>query len=141
MVTIMELMLEINNWSVQFFYHKDTNTFDRCPVSSIQLQTLDENARIPMKDENNFHFLTFDDIDHNGIMRFYVRECVDNKEIRKYLFNILRRTDFVHDFVEGLNKFNLYDDFEMICGDIYEQIFFDWAEKQGLNFENNRDRK
>lgn len=134
MSSIIELMLEINNWRVQFFYHKDTNAFDRYPVSAIQLQNLDANAQLPIKDENNFRFLTYDEIDHKDIMRFYVKECVDDKEKRKQLFNILRSADFVDSFVEGLHKLNLYDEFEMICGDIYGQLFFDWAEKTGLNF-------
>ena len=135
MNTIMELMLKVNDWSIQFFYHKDTNTFDRYPVSEIQLQNLDRDAKLPMKDENNFRFLTCDDIAHKDIMRFFVKECVDDKEIRKYLFNILRRTNFVDCFIEGLHKVNLYDEFEMTCGDIYEQMFLDWAKKNGLKFD------
>ncbi len=135
MNTIMELMLKINDWSIQFFYHKDTNTFDRYSVSEIQLQNLDMDAKLPMKDENNFRFLTYDDIAHKDIMRFFVKECVDDKEIRKYLFNILRRTNFVDCFIEGLHKVNLYDEFEMICGDIYEQMLLDWAKKNGLKFD------
>ena len=37
-------------------------------------------------------------------------------------------------FIEELRELNLYDEFEMICGDIYGQLFFDWAKKNGLNF-------
>ena len=128
----MELMLKIDNRNAHFFYHKDTNVFDRYPVSSVQLQTIDWNARLPMKDENNFHFLTYEEIDHKEIMRFYVREYVEDKEIRKRLFNILRRSEYVHAFMEGLHAFHLYDDFEMACWEIYEQMFLDWAEKKGL---------
>lgn len=134
MSKIMDLMLEIDRWDVTVFYHKDTNEFDLYPVSAIQLKTLDRNAKIPYKDENNFRFLTYDDIDHKDIMRFYVRECVYDKEMRKRLFNILRRDDYVHPFVEGLHELNLYDEFEMVCGDIYVQIFLEWAEKNGLEF-------
>lgn len=88
-----------------------------------------------MKDENNFRFLTYDEIDHKEIMRFYVKECVDDKEIRKKLFGILRNNNYVDSFIEGLRKLNLYDEFETVCGEIYEQIFLDWAEKKGLNFK------
>lgn len=59
MGSIIELMLAINNRSEYFFYHKDTNTFDRLLVSAI----------------------------------------------------------------------------EMICGDIYEQLFLEWAEEKKLNFK------
>ena len=54
------------------------------------------NAQLPMNDENNFRFLTYDEIDHKDIMKFYVKECVDDKEIRKRLFNILRRNNYKH---------------------------------------------
>lgn len=135
MSSIMELMLAINSWSSCFFYHKDTNTFDNYPFSAIQLQSLDANAQLPMKDENNFRFLTYDEIDHKDIMRFYVKECVDDKEIRKQLFNVLRCSNYVEPFIEKLHELNLYDEFEMACGDIYDQMFFDWAEKKGLNFK------
>lgn len=134
MSSIIEMMLAINNRGVYFFYHKDTNIFDRRPVSAVELQNLDVNARLPLKDENNFCFLTYDEIDHKDIMRFYVKECVDDKEIKKQLFNILRCSDYVDSFIKKLRELNLYDEFEMVCGDIYYQIFFEWAEKNGLNF-------
>lgn len=134
MSSIIEMMLKINNSNVQLYYHKDTNTFDNLPVSSIQLQNLDRNARLPLKDENNIRFLTYDEIDHKDIMRFYVKEWVDDKETRKLLFNILRRSDYVDAFIEGLRGLNLYDDFEMACGDVYEHMFLDWAKKEELNF-------
>lgn len=67
-------------------------------------------------------------------MSFYVKECVEDKAIRKQLFSILRRNDYVDSFVEELKKLNLYDDLDMVCGDIYEQIFLDWAEKNDLHF-------
>ena len=135
MISIIELMLAINNRNAYLFYHKDTNNFDRLPVSAIELQNLDMDAKLSVKDENNFHFLTYDEIDHADIMRFYVRECVDDKEIRKQLFNILRRNKYVDSFIERLRELNLYDEFNMICGDIYDQLFLDWAKKNGLNFK------
>lgn len=134
MSSIIELMLAINRRDVYIFYHKDTDIFDGCPVSAIQLQNLDRNARLPMKDENNFRFLTYDEIDHKDIMRFYVKECVEDKEIRKQLFNILRSRAYVDSFIEKLHELNLYDEFEMVSGDVYVQLFYDWAEKNGLNF-------
>ena len=134
MSSTMEMMLAIKNRNICVFYHKDTDTFDTYPVSAIQLQTLDPNARIPLKDENNFRFLTYEEINHKDIMSFYVKECVEDKAIRKQLFSILRRKDYVDPFVEELKKLNLYDDFDMVCGDIYEQIFSNWAEKNDLHF-------
>ena len=85
-----------------------------------------------LKDDNNFRFLTYDEINHKDIMRFYVRECVEDKLIRKQLFNILRRDNYVDAFIDELYKCELYVDFDMICGDIYIQIFQEWERNNGL---------
>lgn len=134
MSTIIELMLSIKDRYIHLYYHKDTGVFDNYPVSAIELKQLDPNAKISLRDENNFCFLTYDEIDHKDIMRFYIKECVDDTEIRKQLFYILRRDNYVDAYIGALRKFDLYDEFEMVCGDVYEQIFFEWAEKNGLNF-------
>ena len=67
-------------------------------------------------------------------MRFYVKECVEDKEDRKRLFNVLRRRDYVKPFVEALRDMGLYEDFDMVCGDVYRQMFEEWAERNGLDF-------
>lgn len=134
MSTIIELILSIKKWDDLLFYHKDTKVFDRYPLSEIQLKNTDQNAEIPLKDYNNFRFLTYDEINHKDIMNFYVRECVEDKVIRKQLFNILRRHDYVDAFLNGLRQYNLYEEFEMICGDIYIQMFHEWTRKNELSF-------
>lgn len=136
-ISIMELMLAIDNQFKHLWYHKDTNIFDGCPVSANELKNIDMNEKIPLKDENNFCLPTYKEIDHEEIMRFYVREFVEDKEIRKQLFYILRRHDYVRPFIEELRKLDLYDDFEMIGGDIYDQIFREWAEKNELSFTDS----
>ncbi|MBR4058685.1 MAG: hypothetical protein IKK03_02450 [Lachnospiraceae bacterium] len=132
MSTITGLMLSIKKWDDYLFYHKDTGVFDRYPVSAIQMKKLDPNAKLLLKDDNNFRFLTYDEINHKDIMRFYVRECVEDKLIRKQLFNILRRDNYVDAFIDELHKCELYEDFDMICGDIYIQIFQEWEKNNGL---------
>lgn len=132
MSTITELMLSIKKWNDYLFYHKDTDVFDRYPVSAIQMKKLDPNAKLLLKDDNNFRFLTYDEINHKDIMRFYVRECVEDKLIRKQLFDILRRDNYVDAFIDELQKCELYEDFDMICGDIYIQIFREWKKDNGL---------
>lgn len=134
MSTIIELMLSIKKRDTLLFYHKDTNVFDRYPLSEIQLKNIDPNAELSLKDYNNFRFLTYDEINHKDIMSFYVRECVEDKMIRKQLFSILRHHDFVDAFLDELRENNLYDDFEMICGDIYVQMFHEWTRKNELSF-------
>lgn len=134
MSSIFELMTSVTNDRIQLFYHKDTNSFDTLPVSAIQLKSLNPNERISFKDENNVRFLTYSEIEHEELMRFFVRECVDDKEARKQLFGVLRRKDYVKSFLEKLKELDLYDEFELACGDVYRQMFSEWAEKHGLNF-------
>lgn len=40
-------------------------------------------------------------------MRFYVREQVEDKEIRKQLFDILRRNEYMDAFIAKLHELNL----------------------------------
>ena len=35
-----------------------------------------------------------------------MKECVEDKEIRKRLFNILRKHNYVEPFIEGLRELN-----------------------------------
>ena len=37
-------------------------------------------------------------------------------------------------FVEALRDMGLYEDFDMVCGDVYRQMFEEWAERNGLDF-------
>ena len=67
-------------------------------------------------------------------MRFYVKEFVEDKEIRKQLFNILRRHNYMDMFLDKLHELNLYDDFIDACGSVYIQIFNEWADKNDLTF-------
>lgn len=40
-------------------------------------------------------------------------------------------------YLDKLHELNLYDDFVDACGDIYFQIFNEWADKNGLDFKND----
>lgn len=72
-------------------------------------------------------------------MRFFVKECLYDQQIRKQLFDILRRYDFIDAYIEKLYELDLYEDFVNVCGDIYYQIFDEWAEKYGLVFKKGND--
>ncbi len=134
MVSIIDLMLSVReNYTI--FYHKDTNQFDFFPVSELELKKLDFDAKIPLNDTNNFRLPSYEEINHEEIMRFYVKECVEDKEIRKQLFNILRRDKYMDAYMEKLRELNLYDDFIGVYGDVYIQIFNEWADKNNLNFK------
>ena len=131
MEQIVELMLAIRDFRF-VYYHKDTNTFDFCPRSSIELEHSIPGKLIPIHDTNNFRLPTYQEIDHKEIFSFFVRECIYEKEIRKQLFNILRRNEYIDAFIDKLHELNLYDDFVDICGDIYYQIFMEWQDENGL---------
>ena len=70
--------------------------------------------------------------DYRRINRVW--ECVEDKERRKQLFDILRNRNYVDPFVKKLHEWNLYDEFEMLAIDIYDQLFDEWVKKNGLNF-------
>lgn len=38
-------------------------------------------------------------------------------------------------YLEKLHDLELYEDFIDACGDVYYQIFDEWAEKYGLDFK------
>lgn len=87
-----------------------------------------------MYDTNNFRLPSYEEIEHEGIMRLYVKENVEDKAVRKKLFDSLRRDEYVDAFLDKLYELNLYDDFIDICGNVYIQIFEEWADKNRLDF-------
>lgn len=134
MTSIIDLMLSIRE-KCTIFYHKDTKQFDYFPISEFELKKLDFDAKIPLNDTNNFRLPSYEEIDHEEIMRLYAKEFVEDKEIRKQLFDILRRNEYMDAYMDKLREFNLYDDFINVCGDVYIQIFKEWADKNNLNFK------
>ena len=133
-MTALELMLYVTEPDVHIYYHKDTKEFDFMPVSSVELEHIDWNARISDRFINNIPFLTYKEIDHENLMRFFVHECVDDKEQRKKLFYTLRRDKYVEPFVAALKELELYDDYVIFSENVYNQMFREWAEKNGLTF-------
>ena len=133
MNTIIDLMLSIRKNRL-IFYHRDTNQFDCCPISALEMEKLSPDQKLPHKDMNNIRLPSYEEIDHREIMRFFVREVVDDKECRKQLFDVLRRHEYIDAYIEKLQELNLYDDFVDCCGDIYFQLFEEWADKNNLDF-------
>ncbi len=134
MSTIIDLMMAIRQRR-PVFYHKDINQFDYLPYSELEYGEFDEKKRIPYKNANTIMLPTYEEIDHKEIMRFYVREFVEDKTIRKQLFDILRRDEYMDAYLEKLRELELYDDFTDACGDIYYQIFEEWRDKNELEFK------
>lgn len=132
MSTIIDVMLAVREGN-PVFYHKDTKQFDRLPYSETEI--LDLNEKLTIGDDRNTVMLpSYEEINHKDIMRFYVRECVEDKEIRRQLFNILRRDDYMDAYLDKLHELNLYEDFDIVCGDIYIQIFDEWTKENDLDF-------
>ena len=132
MSTIIDVMLAVRERN-PVFYHKDTKQFDRLPYSETEILDLNEKLTIG-GDRNTVMLPTYEEINHKDIMRFYVRECVEDKEIRRQLFNILRRDDYMDAYLDKLHELDLYEDFVDVCGDIYIQIFDEWIKENGLDF-------
>lgn len=132
MSTIIDVMLAVRERN-PVFYHKDTKQFDRLPYSETEILDLNEKLTIG-GDRNTVMLPTYEEINHKDIMRFYVRECVEDKEIRRQLFNILRRDDYMDAYLDKLHELNLYEDFDIVCGDIYIQIFDEWTKENDLDF-------
>lgn len=132
MSTIIELMLAIRERN-PIFYHKDTKQFDMFPYSKMEEPNL--NAKLTIGgDRNTIMLPTYEEIDHKNIMRFYVKECIEDKGIRRQLFDILRRRQYMDAYLDKLHELDLYEDFVDACGSVYVQIFDEWAEKNGLVF-------
>lgn len=84
-------------------------------------------------ERNTIPLLSYQEINHKEIMSFYVREFVEDKELRKKLFYILRRNVFMAEYIRTLRENELYDDFIDACEDIYVQIYHEWVEENGLD--------
>lgn len=133
MSTIVDLMLLIRKNTV-IFYHKDTKQFDYDSFSALEWKSTSTETQLPLRDTNNIRLPSYEEIAHKDIMRFFVRECVDDQESRKQLFGVLRRNEYIDAYMDKLHELNLYDDFIDACEDIYIQIFEEWANKNGLDF-------
>ena len=134
MSTIIDLMLAVRERK-PVFYHKDINQFDYLSYSKLEYEKFDENKLISYKNTNDIMLPTYEEIDHKEIMRFYVREFVEDKAMRKQLFDILRRAEYMDAYLEKLRELKLFDDFIDACGSIYDQIFEEWCEKNELEFK------
>ena len=134
MASILDLIFEINRESSSLYYHRDTNVFDRCPLSSIELKNIHnrmhEELTLDYKDPNNVRFLTFEEINHKEVMKDFIKfGGIYEKEIRKQLFDALRYHDYVEPFLAKLKKLNLYDDFIAHSYDYYVSLFSYWLKE------------
>ena len=131
MASIFDLMFAISEERIDLYYHRDTNVFDYRPLSLIEIKNIhtrmNEKLTIGYKDPNNVRFLSFEEINHKEIMKDFIKSgIVYEKDIRKKLFDALRYSKFVTQFIDRLKEFDLYDDFLDYSNDYYKVLFEDW---------------
>lgn len=135
-ITSMKALLLLDAYGKILFYDDRTGTVTKEPVDMKELREVLSRKDVDDIEEGEIHrnipLPSYDEIDHKGIMSFYVKEFVEDKEIRKQLFYILRRDSYVKDFVNKLKEYNLFDDYEATCGSIYDQIISEWAKENNL---------
>ena len=134
-MTPMELFLLINHDRKYLYY----DVYDLCFTDSdinrreFEKYLLSRKKGIEMKyPKSNIMLPTFKEIDHKSIMSFYVKSCVIEGDIRKQLFYILIRYDYVVPFIDKLKELGLYEEFEDCCGSIYNQIIEERSEKYSV---------
>lgn len=118
-----QLYLEVSTMEVgniSYFYNK------RIP-EDIPDEEL-EDMRIPFFEELGLLTLpSYQEIDHKSIMSFYVKECVEDKDVRKQLFYVLRNHDYYDKFMDLIKKLGLYDEYLEVTDSFYFQMAYEWC--------------
>lgn len=95
--------------------------------------TEEDYEKLPTKESLNIHPLpNYNFINHKTIMTEYIKGMVDDKEIRKELFYILRNHDYMDKFYECLKKYKLFDDYKDYSADYYIFVFNEWCENYNI---------
>ena len=121
------------------YYQKDTNAVGNIRYFyqeySKNNSSNEKERLIPRFEELNLIELpTYEYIDVKSMMSFFTKECVEDKKMRKKLFDTLRfSSGFEEKFFDVCHKYNLYDDYVMVTDDFYSQIAREWLEKNGIN--------
>lgn len=86
--------------------------------------TEEDYEKLPTKASLHIYALpNYEFIDHEFIMRFFVKNIIEDKEVRKELFYILRNRDYLDKFYESLKKHNLFDEYRNYSSDYYHSVF------------------
>lgn len=95
--------------------------------------TEEDYEKLPTKASLHIYALPgYEFINHEFIMRFYVKNMIDDKEIRKELFYILRNHDYLDKFYVSLKKHNLFEEYREYSSDYYHSVFRQWCEKNNI---------
>lgn len=67
-------------------------------------------------------------------MRFFTKECVQDKVIRQKLFYALRNDIYVEKFNNILKEYNLYEEYLEVSKDYYASIIKEWMIEHNITF-------
>ena len=89
---------------------------------------------IPDYEDLNIYMLpTYEKINNKEIMTSYVKNNIEDKEIRKVLFYALRNYDYMDKFYNGLRLYGLFKDYLEYSFDYYYNILKKWKEKNNID--------
>lgn len=134
-VTLIDIIRIIKD-RMAMFYKTDTNQIVN-PIDYIKEYIPDnyhelsyEETRklnIPTYEELNIYKLPdYKELNHKEIMSLYVKNNVNDKEIRQALFFALRNYDYMDKFYNNLRKYGLFKDYLEYSNYYYEEIINDW---------------
>lgn len=92
-----------------------------------------EKINIPSNKELKIYKLpNYKELDHKYIMSYYVKEYIQEKEVRRDLFNVLRNYDYMDKFYNMLRKYGLFRDYLDKTNYYYKEKLEDWVEKNNI---------
>jgi len=136
-ITPTELLLKIDSFNKRLYYRVKEGNFsfamwDNDPKELEQFIKTGKSSPIP-DDIEAYCLPSFTEIDHKGIMSFFVKECIEDPGKRKEYFSILRRKEgYVKLFVQKMKDDDEYQNFLGCVSSLYDQIFNEWVEKNKL---------
>ena len=84
------------------------------------------------EDLNIYRLPEYNELNHKDIMTLYVKNNIEEKEIRQALFYALRNHDYMDKFYNNLRKYGLFKDYLDYSHYYYEQIINEWTIKNNI---------
>lgn len=89
---------------------------------------------IPDYEELNIYMIpTYEKINNKEIMTSYVKNNIEDKEVRKTLFYALRNYDYMDKFYNGLRIYGLFKDYLDYSYDYYFEIIKEWKNENNID--------
>lgn len=137
-VTVIDILRQTHESEI-YFLKTDTmeivKPFDYLKKFLPANPTDEDYKKLPSKRSLNIYALpSYEFINHKEIMTWYVKEMIEDKEVRKELFSVLRNYNYMDKFYEVLNKYNLFDDYDQFSYDYYLSVYDQWCKKEDIKF-------